>query len=355
MASTKAQARPGVLVTGGAGYIGSHAVLALRERGAPVVVLDNLCTGFREAVPSGVVFYPGDVSDAPLVTDILKDRKIGAVLHFAGSLSVPESVAEPAKYYTNNTAASLSLAKTCIAGGVERFIFSSTASVYGATLASPIAEDAPKAPLSPYGASKLMTETILRDLSRAHPAFKVLILRYFNVGGADPKGRSGLRDPNAAGLIRLAMETALGRRDALDITGDDFETRDGTGERDYIHVTDLAEAHVAGLDYLAAGGEGATLNCGYGRGFTVKEVLATLERVLGRPVPSRIAPRRPGDPASAVSDVSRLKATLPWRPRLDDLETILQTAYDWQASLAEATQAGRPPAGAKSLVPPSAS
>ena len=339
MASTEAQARPGVLVTGGAGYIGSHAVLALHDRGAPVVVLDDLSTGFREAVPEDVAFFAGKVSDAGLLGHILEAHRIGAVLHFAGSISVPESVAEPAKYYANNTAASLSLAKSCIEGGVGRFIFSSTASVYGAAPVSPIREDAPQAPISPYGASKLMTETILRDLSRAHPTFKVLVLRYFNVGGADPKGRAGQRNPGAAGLIRLAMETALGRREVLDITGDDFETRDGTGERDYIHVTDLAEAHLAGLDYLAGGGEGTTLNCGYGRGFTVKELLATLETVLGRSGASRIAPRRPGDPASLVSDVSRLRATLDWRPRLDDLGTILKTAYDWQAHMGGAQRA----------------
>jgi UDP-glucose 4-epimerase len=332
-----------VLVTGGAGYIGSHAALALLAVGRAVAVADNLSTGFRQAVPPGVAFHEGDIADAAFVRAILADHQVGAVMHFAGSLSVAESVADPSKYYGNNTCASLSLAGTCIEAGVNHFIFSSSAAVYGTPDHSPVAEDSPTAPVSPYGASKVMTETMLTDLARAHPKFRPVCLRYFNVAGADPAGRSGQRGEEQVHLIPLGIETALGLHPELLIFGDDYPTRDGTCERDYVHVSDLAQAHVAALDYLEAGGEGAIMNCGYGRGYTVLEVIAAMEAVFGRELPKRRTARRPGDAVSAVSDVSLLKATLDWTPRYESLETIIRTALDWHASLA-----GQPRPGAGS-------
>jgi UDP-glucose 4-epimerase len=322
-----------VLVTGGAGYIGSHAVFALRDAGREVVVLDDLSTGFREAVPQGVAFECGDVADRPLVERVLADHQVDAVMHFAGSISVPESVSDPAKYYRNNTCASLSLAQACTQAGVDKFIFSSTAAVYGSPEVNPAPEDTTKRPMSPYGWSKLMTEQILEDLAFAYPAFRPVRLRYFNVAGADPAGRTGQRNPEAAGLVKLAVETAIGKREILDIFGDDYATRDGTCERDYIHVTDLAAAHVAALDYLDAGGPGIVLNCGYGRGYTVLEVVAALEAVLGRTLNKRHAARRPGDPDRYVSDISRLHATLNWRPQHDSLALILRSALAWAGAL----------------------
>jgi UDP-glucose 4-epimerase len=323
--------RQSVLVTGGGGYIGSHVVLALRDHGCRLVVVDDLSTGFRDAIPGDVAFHQGDVSNAEMISGILLRHDVGAVIHLAGSVSAPESVADPLKYYSNNARACLALAEACLAGGVERFIFSSSAAVYGAATGSPIAEDAPTLPISPYGASKLMAEAMLNDLSKAHPHFRVMCLRYFNVGGADPRGRAGQRKPDAADLIHLVVQSALGVRGPVAICGDDYDTRDGTGERDYIHVCDLAEAHRAALDYLDAGGATATLNCGYGRGYTVLEVVAAMETILDRKLATCRARRRPGDPASAVSDVTRLKATFDWRPRLDSLGQILSTALAWQS------------------------
>jgi UDP-glucose 4-epimerase len=322
-----------VLVTGGAGYIGSHAVLALKDAGREVIVLDDLSTGFPAAVPDGVELHQGDVADAAFVSELLRSRPIGAVMHFAGSISVPESVSDPGKYYRNNTCASLTLAQACIAAEVNHFIFSSTASVYGNPEVNPAPEDTPTRPMSPYGASKLMTEQILVDLSAAHPAFRPVRLRYFNVAGADPAGRTGQRNPDAAGLVKLAVETAIGKRDTLEIFGDDYATRDGTCERDYIHVSDLASAHVAALNYLEGGGPGVVLNCGYGRGYTVLEVVAALEQVLGRRLNTRRAPRRPGDPDSYMSDPTRLRATLDWTPRYESLAFILRTALAWAGAL----------------------
>jgi UDP-glucose 4-epimerase len=322
-----------VLVTGGAGYIGSHAVFALLDAGRQVAVLDNLSTGFREATPPGVPFHEGDVSDREFVSKVIATEDISAVMHFAGSISVPESMSEPVKYYRNNTCASLSLASTCLDLGIRHFIFSSTASVYGNAETCPCAEDSPVGPVSPYAASKLMTERMLTDLEAAHPTFRAIRLRYFNVAGADPKGRTGQRNPLAAGLVKLAVETALGKRDTLEIFGDDYATRDGTCERDYIHVADLATAHVAALNYLEGGGQGTTINLGYGSGYTVLEVVAALERVLGRTLNKRRAARRPGDPARYYSDVSRLHATLDWRPAHDDLEEILRSALMWAGAL----------------------
>ncbi|HWE98555.1 MAG TPA: UDP-glucose 4-epimerase GalE [Caulobacteraceae bacterium] len=322
-----------VLVTGGAGYIGSHAVYALMDSGREVVVLDDQSTGYEAAVPAGVRLRRGDVGDRAFVSRVLDEERIDAVMHFAGSISVPESVSRPGLYYRNNTVASLALAETCIAHGVEKFIFSSTASVYGNPESNPVAEDAPKNPVSPYGASKLMTERLLEDLAFAHPAFRPVRLRYFNVAGADPKGRTGQRNFAAAGLVKLAVETAIGKRDTLEIFGDDYATRDGTCERDYIHVWDLASAHVAALAYLEGGGAGTVLNCGYGSGYTVLEVVDALEKVLGRSLAKRRAARRPGDPDRYFSDVTRLRATLDWRPQHEGLEEILSSALAWAGAL----------------------
>ncbi|HEY5072940.1 MAG TPA: UDP-glucose 4-epimerase GalE [Caulobacteraceae bacterium] len=326
-----------VLVTGGAGFIGSHAVLALCDAGRDVVVIDDLSTGVREAVVREAPFHQGNVGDLAFVDSVLARHRIESVMHFAGSISAPESVADPAKYYRNNTCASLALAQACLRRGVTRFVFSSTAAVYGACATSPVSEDAPARPLSPYGASKYMTEMMLKDLAAAQPGFRPVCLRYFNVAGADPRGRSGQAGAESIGLIRHAVEAALGQRPWLEIYGDDYDTRDGTGERDYIHVSDLAAAHLATLDYLERGGPPVTLNCGYGRGYTVLEVIAALESLLGREIPQCRTARRPGDPASAVSDVSRMRATLDWTPRFTNLETILETALAWHGQRAEVT------------------
>ncbi len=319
-----------ILVTGGAGYIGSHAVLALRDAGRDVVVLDDLSTGSLMAIPAGVTFIKGAVSDETLVPAILHEHRVTGVMHFAGSISAPESVADPLKYYSNNTAASLAMAVHCVSAGTPSFIFSSSAAVYGAPKISPVPESAATRPANPYGASKLMTETMLLDIAVAHPSFRPLCLRYFNVAGADPQARAGQRNPDASGLIPLALAAARGRRAALDICGADYGTRDGTGERDYIHVADLAAAHVAALAYLEGGGAPMVLNCGYGRGATVLEVVAALGHILGCPVPTRPAPRRAGDVASCISDITALRATLDWRPRFDDLNEILRSAIAWE-------------------------
>ena len=322
-----------VLVTGGAGYIGSHAVLALLGAGHAPVVLDNLSTGFPEAIPEGVPFERGEAGDRAFVTEVMKRHGVGAVMHFAGSIIVPESVTDPIKYYRNNTSASLSLIDACLEAGVGPFVFSSTAAVYGAPERAPVAEGDPTVPINPYGASKLMVERMLFDTARAHPSFRPVALRYFNVAGADPAGRAGQRTRNATHLVQLAVETALGRRPVLEIFGEDYPTRDGTCERDYVHVTDLAAAHVAALAYLEAGGEPEAMNCGYGRGMTVKEVIACLERVIGRPVDQRVAERRAGDPPILISDPSKLKRLLDWTPAHADIDDILTSALNWQRRL----------------------
>ncbi|HRJ63004.1 UDP-glucose 4-epimerase GalE [uncultured Brevundimonas sp.] len=321
-----------VLVTGGAGYIGSHVVLALREAGRPVVVVDNLVTGRREAVPSDVLLHEFDVADRARVARVLADHEISAVMHFAGSIVVSESVEDPVKYYANNTSASLALLSACVAAGVDRFIFSSTAAVYGEPSVAEVDESTPTAPISPYGSSKLMTEWMIQDIERAHPWFRAVRLRYFNVAGADPAGRTGQAGPESTHLIRVALDTALGRREALEIFGDDYDTRDGTCERDYIHVSDLADAHVAALNYLDAGGKGDVFNCGYGRGVTVKEVVAEIGRITGSPLRHRRAPRRAGDPPSLISNPVKLRASLAWEPRNAELARILETALAWQRS-----------------------
>ena len=322
-----------VLVTGGAGYIGSHAVLALVDAGHAPVVLDNLSTGFPEAVPEGVPLERGEAGDQAFVTEVLKRHGVGAVMHFAGSIIVPESVTDPTRYYRNNTSASLSLIEACLEAGVGPFVFSSTAAVYGAPERAPIGEGDPTVPINPYGASKLMVERMLFDTAKAHPSFRPVALRYFNVAGADPAGRAGQRTRNATHLVQLAVETALGRRPVLEIFGEDYPTRDGTCERDYVHVTDLAAAHVAALAYLEAGGQPEAMNCGYGRGMTVKEVIACLERVIGRPVDQRVAGRRAGDPPILISDPSKLKRLLDWTPAHADIDDILTSALNWQRRL----------------------
>lgn len=325
-----------VLVTGGAGYIGSHVVLALMETGRRPVVLDDLSAGVRSAVPGDVPFHEGNVLDGGLVADILSKHQVGAVMHFAGKISVPESVENPTKYYRHNTMGTLVLVEAAVDAGVERFIFSSTAAVYGVPEHSPVAEDSPTEPINPYGSSKLMSETILRDVSAAHPSFRPVALRYFNVAGADPAGRAGQQGPNASHLIRLAIDTALGHRPKLQVFGTDYPTRDGTCERDYIHVTDLATAHVAALDYLEEGGAPATFNCGCGRGFTVLEVVRALEAIIGRKLPTEMAPRRPGDPPALISNVSRIHQVLGWKAEHTELSEIIGSALAWQEKLAAA-------------------
>jgi UDP-glucose 4-epimerase len=319
-----------VLVTGGAGYIGSHAVLALREAGLDCVVLDNLTTGFREAVPAEVPLVVGDIADRDLVARTCRTHAVTAILHFAASVVVPESVADPLKYYANNVGGSIGLFAGAVAGGVRRLVFSSTAAVYGEPETVPVAETAPLLPVNPYGASKLMVERILADTAAAH-GLDYLILRYFNVAGADPLGRAGQRTRGATHLIKVACEVAAGRRPMLDIFGSDYPTADGTCIRDYIHVSDLADAHVLALRYLARGGTARVLNCGYGRGYSVREVADAVSRVIGRPLPTRLAGRRAGDPARIVAAADAIRTELGWTPRHADLDGIVHSAYRWES------------------------
>lgn len=324
-----------VLVTGGAGYIGSHAVLALRDAGWPVAVIDNLSTGFRFAVPPDVPFYEGDIADAGLLARIFAEQRIGAIMHFAGSIIVPESVADPLKYYHNNTAKSRALIAAAVEAGVAHFIFSSTAATYGIPQRSPVDETSPTRPINPYGWSKLMTEQMLADVSAAH-RLNYCALRYFNVAGADPLARSGQSTAGATHLIKVAVEAALGKREFVSVFGTDYDTPDGTGVRDYIHVSDLAEAHVLALQALIEQPERSmTMNCGYGRGFSVLEVLDAVDRVSATKLERRIEGRRAGDPGSLVADPARIRATLPWQPRHAELDTIIRHALQWETRLAE--------------------
>ena len=324
-----------VLVTGGAGYIGSHAVLALKDAGWPVAVIDNLTTGFRFALPDDVPFYQGDIADAALLARIFAEQGTRAVMHFAGSIIVPESVENPMKYYRNNTANSRSLIEAAVTAGVPHFIFSSTAATYGIPEVSPVTEDSPKLPINPYGMSKLMTELMLGDTARAHP-INYCALRYFNVAGADPQARTGQSTAGATHLIKVAVEAALGKRDHVSVFGTDYATPDGTGVRDYIHVSDLAAAHVLALEALIAEpARSLTMNCGYGRGFSVLEVLDAVDRVTNRKINRQLEGRRAGDPDSLISDNRRIKATLPWVPRYADLETIVDHALAWERRLTE--------------------
>ena len=327
--------KPSVLVTGGAGYIGSHAVLALKDAGWPVAVIDNLTTGFRFAIPEGVPLYEGDIADADLLARIFAEQGTRAVMHFAGSIIVPESVENPLKYYRNNTANSRALIEAAVTAGVPHFIFSSTAATYGVPEVSPVSEDTPKLPINPYGMSKLMTELMLGDVARAHP-LNFCALRYFNVAGADPQARTGQSTAGATHLIKVAVEAALGKRGHVDVFGTDYATPDGTGVRDYIHVSDLAAAHVLALEALIASpSESLTMNCGYGRGFSVLEVLDAVDRVTNARIERRLGPRRAGDPDSLISDNRRIKATLPWVPKYADLETIVDHALAWERKLGE--------------------
>ncbi|QJU60411.1 UDP-glucose 4-epimerase GalE [Sphingomonas sp. AP4-R1] len=324
-----------VLVTGGAGYIGSHAVLALLDAGWPVVVLDDLSTGFRWAVPDAVTFVEGNVADMDLVGRTLADHGIGAILHFAGSIVVPESVVDPLKYYRNNTAASRALIEAAVTAGVPHFIFSSTAATYGIPDEVPIREDMPNRPINPYGTSKLMTEHMLRDVAAAHP-LNFCALRYFNVAGADPEGRSGQSTAGATHLIKIAVEAVTGKRAHVGVFGTDYDTPDGTGVRDYIHVSDLADAHVAALEWLIENpAESRIMNCGYGRGYSVMEVLDTVDRVTNTPIVRKLEARRAGDPDLLTADNSLILETLPWRPKRDDLSLIVQHALQWEHKLAE--------------------
>lgn len=317
------------LVTGGAGYIGSHAVYALLDRGEKVVVLDNLSTGVRAQVGEKATFVKGDIADAVLVKSIIAEHGVDAVIHFAGSIVVPDSVANPLGYYENNVVRSRALIQALVESGVKQFIFSSTAAIYSEQAPQPLDEDALKIPISPYARSKFITEWMLEDVGRAHQ-FRSIILRYFNVAGADPKGRTGQSTPNATHLIKRVSQVALGREPYLNIFGTDYATPDGTGVRDYIHVSDLAEAHVLALDALRAGSPSTVFNCGYGRGFSVREVVAEMEKMLGRRLPVREAPRRAGDPGALVSDPSRIKKSLGWKPVHDDLGSIIRSALDWE-------------------------
>ncbi len=322
-----------VLVTGGAGYIGSHAVLALRDAGFPVAVIDNLTTGFRWAVPDDVAFYEGDIADEALIDRIAAEQGIKAIMHFAGSIIVPESVEKPLDYYLNNTVKSRSLLASAVRNDIRHFIFSSTAAVYGLPERSPVQEDDPKQPINPYGTSKLMTELMLRDTAAAHP-INYCALRYFNVAGADPQGRTGQSTAGATHLIKVAVEAALGKREGVQVMGTDYATPDGTGVRDYIHVSDLAGAHVAALRQLIAEPDvSLTVNAGYSRGFSVLEVLNAVDRVAGTTIQRTLAPRRAGDPDSLVSDNRRITETFSWQPRWGNLDTIVGHALAWEKQL----------------------
>ena len=322
-----------VLVTGGAGYIGSHAVLALRDAGWAVAVIDNLSTGTRYLVPDDVPFYEGNVADRDLVDRIFAEQGIGAILHFAGSIVVPESVEQPLEYYRNNTLSSHALLSAAVDAGVKHFVFSSTAAVYGAPEKVPVEEDAPKLPINPYGASKLMTERMLEDSSSAYP-LNYAALRYFNVSGADPQGRTGQIGKGSTHLIKVAVETAVGKRDHVDVFGTDYDTPDGSCVRDYIHVSDLADAHVKALERLTEQpNENLVLNLGYGRGLSVLEVLDALDRLLPRPIRREMKGRRAGDPPLLISSNERLKETLDWQARYADIDVILGHALEWERKL----------------------
>jgi UDP-glucose 4-epimerase len=322
-----------ILVTGGAGYIGSHMVHALNDAGERVVVLDNLTTGFDWALPEGVPLVVGETGDQPRVADLIAQHRVDAIIHFAASIVVPDSVADPLGYYRNNTVNSRALLECAVKGGVRQFIFSSTAAVYGNPARVPVREDDPTVPMSPYGSSKLMTEIMLRDAGAAH-GLRHVILRYFNVAGADPHARTGQSTKGATHLIKVAVETALGRRPKMDVFGTDYATPDGTCIRDYIHVSDLVRAHSDALVYLRRGGASVTLNCGYGRGFSVLEVIETVKRVSGADFKVEYADRRAGDPAQIVAASDRARAVLEWRPHFDDLPTIVTHALAWERKLA---------------------
>lgn len=321
-----------VLVTGGAGYIGSHMVYALVEAGESVAVIDNLTTGFARAVPGGVPLIVGDAGDEALVTQAIAEHDVESVIHFAGSVVVPDSMRDPLGYYRNNTMTTRSLLNAVVGSGISRFIFSSTAAVYGNPDEVPVPESAPTRPLSPYGSSKLMTEIMLHDVAAAH-GMNYVVLRYFNVAGADPHARIGLATVGATHLLKIAVEAATGQRAKIDVYGTDYPTPDGSCVRDFIHVSDLAQAHRAALAYLRDGGTSTTLNCGYGRGYSVLETIEAVKRVSGRSFAVQYAPRRPGDIMAMVADTSRMRGLLDWTPQFDDLDTIAAHALAWEEKL----------------------
>jgi UDP-glucose 4-epimerase len=328
-----------VLVTGGAGYIGSHMVHALVDSGERVIVLDNLSTGRTAALPAGVPLIVGDTGDSELVGSLIETHHVETILHFAASIVVPESISQPLSYYRNNTSNSRTLMETAISRNVQRFIFSSTAAVYGNPVQVPVPEDAVPAPLSPYGWSKLMTEVMLRDAA-AGRGLSYVVLRYFNVAGADPQMRTGHSAPDATHLIKVAVQAALGLRDHLDIFGTDYETPDGTCVRDYIHVSDLVRAHLDAIGYLRRGGANITLNCGYGRGYSVLQVVDSVRRAVGHDFPVRTTSRRPGDPMAIVAQASKIRSLLNWSPQFDDLDKTIAHAIAWERDLMRKAQAG---------------
>jgi UDP-glucose 4-epimerase len=323
-----------ILVTGGGGYIGSHMTHALVDAGEPVVVVDNLTTGFRSALPESATLVVGDVGDQTLLTNIIKTHAVTEIIHFAASIVVPDSVRDPLGYYRNNTINTRALLEVAVATGVQRFIFSSTAAVYGNPQRVPVAEDAVAAPMSPYGNSKLMSEIMLKDAAAAH-GLSFVILRYFNVAGADPKLRTGQATVGATHLIKVAVETALGLRPQIELFGNDYDTPDGTCIRDYIHVNDLVRAHFDALAHLRRGGASDTFNCGYGRGYSVLDVVGAVKRASGRDFAVRFSARRPGDPAAIVADARRIRTQLNWTPQFDNLDTIVTHALAWERKLAE--------------------
>ncbi len=324
-----------ILVTGGAGYIGSHMVWELLDHGERVVVLDNLTTGFRWAVPEQVSFVEGDIADSRLVENILRDENIEAIIHFAGSVVVPESVVNPLKYYDNNTGRSRALVQSAVNCGIDKFIFSSTAAVYGPPeKPEPVFENDVLMPMTPYGASKLMTEMMIRDVSNAHD-LRYVMLRYFNVAGGDPAGRVGLSTEGATHLIKLACEAALGQRDYLEVYGTDYDTVDGSGVRDFIHVSDLVNAHYYALNFLRKDGLKFTANCGYGTGYSVLQVIEAVKRVSGHDFEVRMGPRREGDLGLMIANCDRLKSRLNWKPKHDSLDHIIATALAWEGQLVE--------------------
>jgi UDP-glucose 4-epimerase len=324
-------ARSTVLVTGGAGYIGSHTVLQLVARGERVVVLDDLSTGFRQAVRD-VPLVVGNVGDRKMVDQLLAEHQVDTIIHFAAHVIVPESVSNPLKYYGNNTCATRSLLEAAASAGVKHFVFSSTAAVYGIPAVSVVSEETPTSPINPYGASKLMSEWMLRDLCSATP-MRHVALRYFNVAGSDPQGRIGQSTRAATLLIKVACEAAVGKRPFLSVFGTDFPTPDGTGVRDYIHVEDLATAHLNSLDYLRAGGKSTVANVGYGHGYSVREVLSSVEKIAGLKLDVREEPRRAGDPPSLIAKCERVRQVLKWQPKLDDIDTIVRTSLEWEKRL----------------------
>jgi len=325
-----------ILVTGGAGYIGSHMVLDLLETGEEIVVFDDLSTGFPWLVPQGVTLVEGDIGDKALLSHVIADHQIDAIAHFAAKIVVPDSMSDPLGYYLNNTSKARTLIEAAVEGGVKHFIFSSTAAVYGETREMPVTEESPPAPVSPYGRSKLMVEWMLEDASRAY-GLNAMILRYFNVAGADPKGRSGQATPRATHLIKTAAEAATRRRAGMSIFGTDYATPDGTCIRDYIHVSDLARAHVLALDYLRSGGKGTVINCAYGHGSSVREVIDTVKKISGVDFPVSLDDRRPGDPPEIVATGEKIRSLLGWQPRFDHLDTIVTHALAWEQHLKDRT------------------